>query len=180
VTAVFGAQHLRRGISAPLAVLAGVLAMVVGAFLIFVPRQTAEVLIFLLALVVVVKSVAMIADAGRQEDAMWAWRAVAGIVGLVVGLIVLAEPVASALITVVVAYYVLAVGLVIGGLMELVGGLRAPRSWITAIIGALEVVLAVLIMFFPATGAELMLQFTGALVMVLGVVLLASLRGSER
>jgi uncharacterized membrane protein HdeD (DUF308 family) len=75
---------------------------------------------------------------------------------------------------VVVAYYVLAGGVVIAGLVEIINGFGAPRSWWSIAIGALEMVLAVAIMFVPTTGAIIMLQLVGACLIGIGGVVLAS------
>jgi uncharacterized membrane protein HdeD (DUF308 family) len=170
-----GAASVRRGMSAPVSLLAGVAALIVGALLIFMPTQATVLVVFLLGAVVLIKGIATIVDASHHQDApMWGWRVIAGMVGLVAGLLVLASPSVSAIITVVVAYYVLAVGLVIAGIMELASGLRQPHSWWAVALGALQIVLAVAIMFFPTTGAIVMLQLGGAFVMAMGLVLAAS------
>ena len=108
-TVVRAERH--RGLSAPVGALSGIAALIVGGLLIFVPRQAAELVVFLLALVIGIKGVALVVEASSQRDAMWGWRVMGGLVGLVAGLTVIATLNASTLITVAVAYYVLAGGL---------------------------------------------------------------------
>jgi uncharacterized membrane protein HdeD (DUF308 family) len=172
VSAAYDAQRALRGLTSHLGVFSALAAVIVGAMLLFQPRITTEFLILALAAFLLVKSVIAIVDASRERNDMWAWRVLAGVIGIIVALIVLAEPVASAVITLAVAYYILAIGLAIVGMLEIANGLRAaPRDWVAVTIGAIEIVLAFMILFNPLTGVVIMIQVIGALALTMGVLL---------
>lgn len=172
MSAAYSAERALRGLASHLGVFSALAAVIVGAMLLFQPRVTAEFLVLALAAFFLVKSIIVIVNASRERDEMWGWRVLAGVIGIIVALIVLAEPVASAVITLAVAYFILAIGLAIVGVLEIANGLRAaPRDWVAVTIGALQIVLAFMVLFNPLGGVVIMVQLIGALAMTIGVLL---------
>jgi len=158
--------HRARGVVAGLAVL------ILGLVLLSQPQATIELLAAVVGVFIVARSIFAIVEAGRRRNAAWGWRAAAGLVGLVVGILVLAQPALSAVITFITAYYILAVGAAVFGVLEIVEGLHAPRTWALVLTGVLQILLAFVFMLYPAAGSQILVQILGALAAALGLVML--------
>jgi len=172
---VSGAAERARGLSTQLNVAFGIVAVIVGLLLIFQPAATVQFVVLALGVFVLVKSVVVIIGALRRRDGGWGWTLAGGIMGVIVGAVVLVQPLTSAIVSVELAYFGLGIGAAILGAMELVDGfVKKPNDWAEIGIGALQIVLAVLLFMFPIAGLTIMVLFMGILTITIGVLAIAS------
>ena len=86
--------------------------------------------------------------------------------------LVLAQPAAAALLTFITAYYLLAVGAAVFGVLEIVDGLKPPRSWMIVVAGILQIALAFTFMLHPQAGSAITARIIGALAVAIGLVMI--------
>jgi uncharacterized membrane protein HdeD (DUF308 family) len=164
-----------RDLPAQLNVLFGIVAVIVGLFLIFRPAATVQLVVVALGVYVLARSVVAIVSALRHRRGGWGWSVAGGVMGLIVGAVVLVQPAVSAIVSVELAYFGLGIGAAILGAMELIDGfVKKPNDWPEIAIGALQLVLAVLLFVFPVAGLTIMIVFMGILTITIGVLAVAS------
>jgi uncharacterized membrane protein HdeD (DUF308 family) len=155
----------------------GLTFLIAGLCLVFWPIRTAAVLIGIVAAFLLVSGIIGAISAIVQRDSGWGWRLGGGILGIVIGIILLANPVAGAFIVLAVQFYLLALGLIVMGIVTMVGGkytsdsIGYQWSWGNFFLGVLEILLGIFLLFRPMLGI-LTLLWLAAIVAIIGGVLL--------
>jgi uncharacterized membrane protein HdeD (DUF308 family) len=159
-----------RGAWIALSVITGVLTIVLGVLFLARPGLSLASVLWLFGLFVIAYGIAQVVAGiiGRVESRVWA--IVGGLLAVVVGIMALAWPGATALTLL----YIIAAWIIISGITDLAaafsGGLSGgQRAWLL-ILGALSVVVGIAFFVHPAGGALALLWAVGLYLMVLGVL----------
>jgi uncharacterized membrane protein HdeD (DUF308 family) len=164
----------RRRLSVLLA-LRGVLALLFGVLTLVWPGVTVLALALLFAAYAVVDGVGMVVSGLSRGDRGRRWSYVlAGVVGIVAGVLAAVWPAVTALVLVLFA----GVWAIVTGVLEIVAAVRLRREltgeWVLALLGALSVVAGVLILVRPDVGALALATVLGVYALLAGVVLLVA------
>lgn len=130
-----------------LLLLQGIIALILGIYLLAYPAQTLMVIITFLGAYWLVSGFFNLISIGWDRS-NWGWKIVLGILGVIAGLAILAYPIYSTLLvpylfTVMVGF----LGLVYGG-VALLGGLTG-KGWGVGILGVLSIIFGCLILAEP-------------------------------
>ncbi len=156
----------------------GLTFLVAGLCLLFWPVRTAAVLIAIVAAFVLIAGIIGAISAVVHRDSGWGWRLAGGILGILVGIVLLANPVAGALIVVAIQFYLLAFGLIVMGIATMVGGkytadsIGYQWSWGNFFLGVLEILLGIFLLFRPLLGILTLLWLVAILAIIGGVLLI--------
>jgi uncharacterized membrane protein HdeD (DUF308 family) len=152
--------------------LRGVLAIVFGILALIWPGITVLALALLFGAFVLVNGVMLLiasyrrrADGGQRPALI-----VAGVLGLLAGLVTLIWPGVTTLVLVV----LIGAWAVVTGLAEIWGAAQLRAGWLPALIGALTVIAGVLILVRPGVGAVALATVLGIYAIVVGVLLLVA------
>lgn len=164
----------RRRLSVLLA-LRGVLALLFGVLALVWPGVTVLALALLFAAYAVVDGVGMVVSGLSRGDRGRRWSYVlAGVVGIVAGVLAALWPAVTALALVLLA----GVWAIVTGVLEIVAAVWLRREltgeWVLALLGALSVVAGVLILVRPDVGALALATVLGVYALLAGVVLLVA------
>jgi uncharacterized membrane protein HdeD (DUF308 family) len=140
--------------------LGGLAAVIVGGYLLAFPGTTAFVLLFILALYWLISGGVKVARALIHRDLGWAWEVVGGMLSVIVGLVVLANPAAGTLFATGLLFVSLALAALFVGAISVVRGVR-QRAWGLTGLGVAEVVLGVLVFAEPAVSLQILVPLVG-------------------
>ncbi len=158
--------------------LRGVLAIVFGIIALIWPGITALALALLFGAFVLVNGVMLLIGAfrGRADGGQRPALIVAGILGVLAGVITLIWPGVTTLVLVV----LIGAWAVVSGLAEIWAAVQLRGGWLPALIGALTTIVGVLILVRPGVGAVALAQVLGIYAIIVGVLMLvASWRASR-
>ncbi len=154
-----------------LPLLFGISAIVLGGLLLVRPSMTAIILIAVMGVYWLIEGVFDVILALVHRAPHWGWRLAGGIISALAGLVILAYPIEGTVIAVIVLFWVLVIGAIVSGILNIIGGLQAaPRSWWTVLLGVLKIVLAVLLLENPLVGTLALVPVLGILAIVNGIV----------
>jgi uncharacterized membrane protein HdeD (DUF308 family) len=149
----------------------GISAILLGGLLLVRPSITAIILVVVMGVFWLIEGVIDVILALVQRAPQWGWRLAGGIISALAGLFILAYPIEGTLVAVIVLFWVLVIGAIISGILNIIGGLQAAtRSWWTVLLGVLKIVLAVLLLENPLVGTLALVPALGILAIVDGIV----------
>lgn len=148
----------------------GVLAIVFGLVAMFLPRLTVLALALLWGIWALVDGVGSLWQAFQPESKGQGrtWLVVMGVIAIIAGLIAIFHPgVAVAALT-----WILGIWLIVRGVIELVGAFTSSISvprWLLVVGGLLSLVLGVLFVANPETGAVAIAFWLGLVALIWGI-----------
>ncbi|WP_084958945.1 HdeD family acid-resistance protein [Thermoactinospora rubra] len=149
----------------------GIAAIIFGILAIVWPGITLLALVWLFGAYAVVDGVFAIGAAFRHSSRSKVWLLVTGVLSVLAGIIALVWPGITALVLL----YVIAFWAVFTGVTEIVAGIRLRKEieneWMLIVGGALSVILGILLVAMPASGALALVVLIGAFALVYGVAL---------
>ncbi|HEY7062755.1 MAG TPA: DUF308 domain-containing protein [Chloroflexota bacterium] len=149
----------------------GISAIVLGVLLLTFPAMTALVLVAVMGVYWLVEGVFDVILAVVHRAPRWGWRLASGIISALAGLFILAYPITGTLLTVVLLFWVLVIGAIVSGILDIIHGVQAAsRSWWTVALGAVKILLALLLMEDPLVGTLTLVPALGLLAIVNGIV----------
>jgi uncharacterized membrane protein HdeD (DUF308 family) len=150
--------------------LRGVIALVFGVLAVIWPGVTLVALAILFGAYALVNGViTMIAAFRRPQDAARRTaQVIAGVLGVLAGLVALVWPGVTALVLVV----LFGAWAVVTGAMEIWAATRIPGQWLTLVIGALTMIVGVLVLIRPVIGAVALALTIGVYAIAAGVLML--------
>ena len=158
--------------------LQGVAALIIGLLLFARPGATLVVLTMFLGAYWLVGGLFDIVGAvsRRDSDKHWALALVSGILGVVVGFLLLGQPVLGAIATSLALVSLLAIGAILSGIFEIAWAVRVRNEiqgegWII-LLGVLSVLLGVMLLASPLLSAVALVQFAAILAVVGGIALI--------
>lgn len=155
-------------------VLRGILAILFGIVALFYTGSTLLALVYIFGIYAVLNGLFAIIAAVRAGEAhrRWGWLIVAGIVGVVAGIISFVWPGITALAVV----FVVAAWAIISGVAEIGFALSWPDTlahpWLAALSGAVSVAYGVLLAVWPRSGAVALTWLLGIYAIAYGISLL--------
>lgn len=153
--------------------LRGALAILFGILAILMPGVTLAAMVLIFGAYSVVDGVfALVAGlrAARHHERWW-HLALEGIVDLVVGVIALAIPLATALALL----YLVSAWAIVTGLFRIAAAIRLRKEiegeWLLVLNGALSVLFGIVIMAYPGAGLVTLVWLLGMYAMLFGIIL---------
>jgi uncharacterized membrane protein HdeD (DUF308 family) len=145
----------------------GIIAVLVGLFLLVWPGMTAVLLVAGLAVYWLIGGFIKVIRAMRQRDENWVWDVIGAVLSIFVGAVVVVNVLAGTIIAVELLYVALGVAGLIAGIFEIVTGIR-QRSWGHALLGVAEMALGILLFAEPVAGLQLVKWLAGIGLIVAG------------
>ena len=161
-----------------LVLLRGIVAVILGALLIFRPGIVVAVLVsfmgaywFIDGLLMVIASVK-----GRQAFDNWKWGMFVGIISMLAGTIVFSRPLASALLTTTFLIYLLGFAAIFSGITNIMTGIRLRKQitneWSIILGGAMSLLFGMLLIGAPAIPILILVYSLGIMALAGGIILL--------
>ena len=153
-------------------VLRGLLALVFGIIILAWPAATTLVLIVVFGVFAIVDGIFSFVEAilAASKKEKWGLLLASGLLGLLIGIIVLARP-GIALLAL---YYLLAIWLIASGAVEIAGAFEidAPTAAkvLLVLFGLISIVVGVLLVVYPIHGIETVIWLIGIYGVVVGVL----------
>jgi uncharacterized membrane protein HdeD (DUF308 family) len=148
----------------------GVFSILFGALVLAWPGITLKAFLVILGVYFVATGLAMIVGSLVHHQGKWVLGALLGIVSVVAGLYVFANPAISGLVTL----YVIAIWAVTVGMLEMVAGFEGKNSWSLIIAGAVHALFGFYIFANPAGGAIALVWLIGLTTIIGGVALVVT------
>jgi uncharacterized membrane protein HdeD (DUF308 family) len=151
----------------------GVIAIGFGVAALIWPGVTILALALLFGAYVLIDGIGMLIDAfrGHRSGGQRAAYAIAGLLGVIAGLVTLVWPGITALVLVI----LVGAWAVVTGVLGVLAATRIPGSWPLIVLGVLSIVAGVLILFRPRAGAFAIAAVIGIYAIIAGVLMLAEL-----
>jgi uncharacterized membrane protein HdeD (DUF308 family) len=165
-------------LAATMALLKGILLLVAGCVALFWPATALLAIVVAGGCLMVADGVLSLASQEYGSERAWPfWLGVTrGVIAVLAGALVLASPYLVSVITVAALALLCGIGAIVVGLIEGVIVIRDRRYygsiWAPLLAAALYVVLGLVLLFMPMAGAVLVVQFGGAVLIALALVLL--------
>lgn len=160
--------------------LKGVIALIFGVALVFMPRLSLVMLVFAFGVYAVADGMfTMLGALQRRRDLeapRWAYLCM-GLVDIAIGMVALFWP----RITVLFLLYLIAAKALIDGILQIVAAIRLRRElrheWVFVLSGIASIAFAALLVAFPAPSAIVLMLWLGIFALIYGVhLVVASLR----
>ena len=158
--------------------LQGVAALIIGLLLFARPGATLVALTMFLGAYWLVGGLFDIVGAvsRRDSDTHWVLALLSGILGVVVGFLLLGQPILGAIATSLVMVSLLAIGAILSGIFDIAWAVRVRNQiqgegWII-LLGVLSVLLGLMLLASPLLSAAALVQFAAILAVVGGIALI--------
>lgn len=161
-----------------LVLLQGLAAVALGTLLLVRPRATVLILVQFLGIFFLVDGLFILFKSlrGRRMFGLWGWGIAIGSLSVLAGVIVLARPLASALLTAAVLVVFLAAASLVWGLISLFTGIRLHREargeWSLILGGLLSLWIGALLLAQPLFSAALLINLIAVCALLGGLFLL--------
>lgn len=158
--------------------ISGIVAVLIGIFLVFWPAKTTLFLIQIVAIFLFIEGILGVFSALAHRQGNWGWRLVGGILGIVIGLIIFFNPVVGAVLTIGIQYYLLGIIAICMGFITVIGGRELGEtssyrwSWGNFILGLALVLIGLFFITHPTFGLYLLALCVAALAILGGVGML--------
>ena len=152
----------------------GVVALLLGLLLFGQPGMTLVVLSLWLGIYWLVDGVLYLVSAATGRGGARGWLIFTGVISVVAGLFVLAQPLLAGAITTTVAVYLLALAIIANGFIQLFAGQETgvqerERSWVGVLLGILYVIAGFFLLFHPFITAVTLLSFVSIWAIAVGI-----------
>lgn len=153
--------------------LRGVIAVIFGLLVFFMPGLTVALFVLLFGAFAVADGILLLLQAVTVKDGRWWVRLLQGIVAIAAGVAVFLWPAISALTLL----YVIAFYLIFTGVLQAVTAIELRKviknEWLYIISGLLSVIVGILLVIRPLTGAIALAQTIGIFAIAYGIFLCA-------
>ena len=164
-----------------LVLIEGILAIIIGAYLLIAPYRTLMYLVYFLGwywLITGILTVALI----FFNRSMWGWKLFSGIIGILAGAIIIYYPIASTFTILPVSIYIAAFLGILYGIIFLFQAFRGA-GWGVGILGVLSIIFGFILLgntLVAAATLPLVLGWLGILFGFLAIVMAFVVRGREK
>ena len=168
----------RTRFAATMALLRGLVILIAGVFAVFWPVSALTAIVVVGGALMIVDGVLSLAGQNYGGERSWPfWLGLArGIVAILAGILVLTSPYLATLIAVSALATICGLGAIVVGVIEAVIIIRNREQhstfWAPLAAAALYIVFGLVLVFMPMAGVILVVQIGGAVLIVLGLVLL--------
>ncbi|MFE3452902.1 HdeD family acid-resistance protein [Nonomuraea sp. NPDC059194] len=150
----------------------GICAVIFGILAIIWPGITIWVLVIFFGAYALVNGIFSVISAFRHNVESRAWLIISGIIGILAGIVAFVWPA----ITTLALLYVIAFWAIFTGIAEIIAGIRLRKiidnEWMLIIGGLLSVVVGVLLLIWPASGALALTWLIGAFAIIYGITII--------
>jgi uncharacterized membrane protein HdeD (DUF308 family) len=150
-----------------LVLLQGIAAVIIGIFLLTAPGVTLLFLVQVLGFFWLIGGILGIVSI-FIDSSLWGWKLVSGILGIIAGLVVLQHPLWSTILLPAILVIFLGIQAIVSGGASLILAFQGG-GWGMGILGVLNVILGLVLLFNPLIGAAVLPFFLGALGLVGGI-----------
>lgn len=147
-----------------------VFSIIAGILLITRPGVTTFVWVQIIAVYLIVTGIFDIIGAVANRQGAWLFGLVGGIISLLAGGFVVAQPLMGMLVTVQIMFVVLVISMSVNAVVNLVQGVQKPRSVIQIVLGIFQAILALWLLGNPLVGLAAMIPIMGVFLIVYGVI----------
>ena len=160
-----------------LMLLRGILLIIVGCYALFRPGMTAAALAMVIGVFLIFDGVLAILVGLFADVPSRGWTIVRGVVEILVGVAALVYPLLVAGATTTLLLYLLALGAIVGGIMEVIAAIRDRKEiegegWLI-VGGLLAICLGALLLAAPLTFGQILIRVLGVFAIVNGIALIA-------
>ncbi len=154
----------------------GVMLIAIGGYALMLPGVTMTAYATILGVFVLVDGVlSLVAAAMGWVESRW-WMVLRGVLGVLIGLFVLAHPVLIGAVAILSLVIVLAIQAILGGVLEIVGAIRERKEiegeWWFVLSGLLSIAFGAVLLSQPMLASAMLVRILGCVAIVLGVVLI--------
>jgi uncharacterized membrane protein HdeD (DUF308 family) len=147
--------------------LEGIIAIIVGLFLLYRPAVTTIFLIQILGIFWLAGGIISVLGAFVFSGNR-AWKLLAGILSIIAGIIILTYPIYSPLVLLTLFVIIVGVWVIITGIVKLIGGFKG-EGWGTGILGILSIILGLLLLVNTVIGVLILPWVFGFLLIIGGI-----------
>jgi len=161
-----------------LVLLRGISVSVLGILLLSRPAATVTLVVFFLGFYWFADGILTVINSvrGRKYLERWGWGLFIGSISSFAGLVVLSQPLASAILTTTFLIYLLAFAALVSGIGSIVTGVRlrteGEKEWSMILGGLLHTVLGILLLSQPMVSAIFFVWLLGVLSLIGGIALI--------
>jgi uncharacterized membrane protein HdeD (DUF308 family) len=149
-----------------LVMIVGIAAFLVGLLILISPGMTLLILVQLLGVYFLVTGILSLASIGIDRT-LWGWKLISGVLGVLAGMVVLRDPLWSAILIPKILVIFLAVEALIMGIAQAIHAFNGGGSGL-AILSILNIAFGVILLFNPLIGAVALTIILGILAIVGG------------
>lgn len=148
----------------------GGLSVIFGILLLTRPSTTALIWVQIMAIFFLVGGVVDLVGAVVERGRAWVWRLIGGILGVLVGLYILSEPIWGTLATIQVLFLLLAIDAMLNGFVNLWAGFSKPRSILQIVLGVFQIFIGGWLLMHPLVGMVALIPVFGIALIVFGLL----------
>jgi len=157
-----------RGVPWWLVLVEGILAVVLGVFLIMQPAKTFAIMVQVLAIYWLIDGIFKIVSIFLDSH-QWGWKLFAGVIGILAGLVLLGQPIFSAVlfgltVTWVMGFFGIVYGII--GIIQFFQG----AGWVSIVLGVLSIIFGIILLMNTALAA-LSLPWVIAIFLIAGGIM---------
>lgn len=151
----------------------GIAWIILGLFLVFQPGLTAILLVQIMAVFWVVGGVIdFVTGLTHGDQPHRGWRVFSGILSVVAGIVIMANPILGTLVTIAFGFYLLAIAAIFSGIVNVITGFKGEMSWGGAFLGLLQVVIGLFLVTHPMMGMLAYVPTLGIVTIVAGIAVI--------
>ncbi|MGD9093439.1 MAG: DUF308 domain-containing protein [Anaerolineales bacterium] len=146
----------------------GLVIVLLGIILVAYPGMSTALLVQILGIYVLIKGVLSIVNI-FIDNSRWGWKILVGIVGIVLGILVIQNPLWSALLATATAFIAIGIGAITMGVINLIEAFRGA-GWGTGILGVVIVLVGLVVLLSPRISPTLVPYILGLFLIVGGIM----------
>ena len=156
----------------------GFALLLAGLILLLFPQGTLTVLVIIMGVYWLVDGIVTTFKSikGRKIHAAWGWGIFTGVLGIIAGLVVLSQPVFSAILTTSLLVWFLGIIAIIYGISGLVTGIRLRKQtkgeWTTILGGLISILFGIILITSPFVSVLVIIKAIGVISLIGGIIIL--------
>ncbi|MBL0715979.1 MAG: DUF308 domain-containing protein [Desulfosarcina sp.] len=169
-----------------LIVVRGIALLLAGLILLFFSQGTLTVLIIIMGVYWLIDGIVTTFNSikGRKVYAAWGWGIFTGVLGIIAGLVVLSQPVLSAILTTSFLVWFLGIAAIIYGISGLVTGIRLRKEtkgeWTMILGGLFSIVFGIILITSPFVSVLVIIKTIGVIALIGGISILVVAFGIKK
>ncbi len=167
------AQEARRGLSRTwwILLIDGIATLILGFLLLTNPGSSAVALTVVLGIWLLIQGVMAFVHIFVENHRAWYWDLLWGIIGVVAGIVVLGNPLISAVVAGTTLVFMIAFGAILMGIIALIRGFQGGGIW-QIVLGIVDILIGVFLLFNPLGAVMALPWVLGFFALFGGIVLL--------
>lgn len=164
----------------------GFALLLAGLILLLFPQGTLTVLVIIMGVYWLIDGIATTFKSikGRKVHAAGGWGIFTGVLGIIAGLVVLSQPVFSAILTTSLLVWFLGIIAIIYGISGLVTGIRLRKQtkgeWTTILGGLISILFGIILITSPFVSVLVIIKSIGVISLIGGIIILVTAFGIKK